>query len=108
MVIAGNLLLAAALLYLAVGFAVGLRFAIVDATAFSERAAVGSFPFRVLLVPGAALLWPLVLRTGKAGVTPRPPHGAEPVRVNAGQRPTSTRHGQADAPLTAGEEGMIR
>lgn len=77
MVVAGNVLLVAALLYAAVGIAVGLRFAIIEATAFSERAAVGSFPFRLLLVPGAALLWPLVLRAGAKGVVGRPIYGEE-------------------------------
>lgn len=68
MVVVGNVLLLIALIYAAIGLAVGVRFASVVAAGFNGRASVGSFPFRLLLIPGAALLWPLVLRIGAAGV----------------------------------------
>ncbi len=68
MVVAGNILLLVALIYTAIGLAVGVRFASVVAGGFNGRASVGSFPFRLLLIPGATLLWPLVLRIGAAGV----------------------------------------
>lgn len=68
MVVLGNILLLVALIYAAIGLAVGVRFASVVAGGFNGRASVGSFPFRLLLIPGAALLWPLVLRIGAAGV----------------------------------------
>lgn len=68
MVILGNILLLVALVYAAIGLAVGVRFASVVAGGFNGRASVGSFPFRLLLIPGATLLWPLVLRIGAAGV----------------------------------------
>lgn len=74
-VIVGDALLALALLYAVVGFAVGVRFASVVAAGFNGRASVGSFPFRLLLIPGAALLWPLVLKIGAGGVAAKPPHG---------------------------------
>lgn len=77
-VIVGDVLLALVLLYAAVGLAVGVRFASVVAAGFNGRASVGSFPFRLLLIPGAALLWPLVLKIGADGVAAKPPHGLSP------------------------------
>ncbi len=74
-VVVGDAVLALALLYAAIGLAVGVRFASVVAAGFNGRASVGSFPFRLLLIPGAALLWPLVLKIGANGVSAKPPHG---------------------------------
>lgn len=64
MVVFGYILLAIVFLYAAVGLAVGLRFATVLAVQSDQRAAVGTFFFRLLLIPGAALLWPVVVRLG--------------------------------------------
>lgn len=106
MVIAGNVLLAVVLLYLMAGVAVGLRFAITEATAFSERAAVGSFPFRMLLIPGAALLWPLILRAGSTGVTARPLHGTAWGEGRPGR--SAVKPAQANDPAATGGEGTRR
>ena len=75
LVVVGDVLLVLALLYAVAGLAVGVRFASVVAAGFNARASVGSFPFRLFLIPGAALLWPLVLKIGASGVAPKPPHG---------------------------------
>ena len=62
------------LLYLAIGLAVAFRFATVTAARFTERAEVGSFPFRLFLIPGAIVLWPLVLHIDWRGVASPPLH----------------------------------
>jgi hypothetical protein len=74
MVVLGYILLAMVSLYAVAGLAVGLRFATVLAAQSDERAAVGTFFFRLLLIPGAALLWPLVVRLGSAGFPKILPH----------------------------------
>ncbi|MCC6265870.1 MAG: hypothetical protein IT169_20035 [Bryobacterales bacterium] len=96
-VVVGDALLGLALLYAAIGLAVGVRFASVVAAGFNGRASVGSFPFRLLLIPGAALLWPLILKIGADGVAAKPPHG-RPFPLDA---PSSTPGGLAAR--TAGE-----
>lgn len=58
-------LLAALTLYLEVGSGVALVFTLLVGRL--DKAARGAFWFRPLLLPGAALLWPLVLvRTARA------------------------------------------
>jgi hypothetical protein len=54
--------LAAALeLYLLLGVAFAVWFALAGARRVDPVAADGTWGFRVLLIPGAALLWPLLL-----------------------------------------------
>jgi hypothetical protein len=77
MVVFGYILLATVLLYAVIGLAVGLRFATVLAVQSDERAAVGTFFFRLLLIPGAALLWPLILRLGGASCPKNLPHACQ-------------------------------
>jgi hypothetical protein len=52
----------AVLAYLAVGVVVGLAFAIVGAPRLADPPAPVSTGARLLLMPGAALLWPLVVK----------------------------------------------
>jgi hypothetical protein len=62
-------------LYLEIGLVVALAFTTLVGRL--DRAAAGAFWFRPLLVPGATLLWPLVLvRTTRALLSPRV--GAKP------------------------------
>jgi hypothetical protein len=57
-------------LYLEIGLVVALAFATLVGKL--DQAAAGAFWFRPLLVPGATLLWPLVLvRTARALLSPR-------------------------------------
>lgn len=78
MVILGHILLAMVMLYATAGVAMGLRFASVLAAQSDDRAAVGTFSFRLLLIPGAALLWPLVLWRQRAGKQDPLPHPTLP------------------------------
>lgn len=65
-----NTLLSVLTLYLECGLVVALGFTVVVGQL--DKAARGAFWFRPLLVPGAALLWPLVLvRTARALLTRR-------------------------------------
>jgi hypothetical protein len=48
--------------YLAVGLGFGLWFAWRGAGMLDRAAAAGSVGFRLLVVPGAALLWPLLVK----------------------------------------------
>ncbi|NKC31451.1 hypothetical protein [Falsiroseomonas selenitidurans] len=63
-----TLLVEAATLYAAIGVGVGLAFLLFGLERFSPAAA-GSYAHRALLLPGLALLWPLVawrwLRDGR-------------------------------------------
>lgn len=58
---ASTLIVAAAEWYLALGLAVALPFAFWLVSRVEPSARGGSFVFRVMIVPGACLLWPLVL-----------------------------------------------
>jgi len=49
-------------LYAALGFAFALAFAAEGAAALDPNARGASLGFRVLIVPGAAALWPFLLR----------------------------------------------
>lgn len=63
-------LISAATLYLEIGFVVALLFVLLVGRI--DHAARGAFTFRLLLVPGATLLWPVVLvRTIRALVAVR-------------------------------------
>lgn len=100
MVVAGTVLLGIALLYIAIGLAVAFRFATVTAARFTERAEVGSFPFRLFLIPGAIALWPLVVQIDSRGVAPLPLHFGNSVD---GINSESTPPGASDRPDSVGE-----
>ena len=68
MVIFGDILLGIVALYIFLGVAVAFRFVTVIAPSFSPRAEVGSLLFRAFLIPGAMLLWPMILGVGARGV----------------------------------------
>ncbi|MCP5431752.1 MAG: hypothetical protein H6923_00630 [Alphaproteobacteria bacterium] len=48
-------------IYLAVGLAVALAFALVGAERVDPAARGAGLPFRLVILPGAALIWPFVL-----------------------------------------------
>ncbi|HVQ24191.1 MAG TPA: hypothetical protein VMV01_03395 [Planctomycetota bacterium] len=54
--------------YLAVGLLVAIPFALRGCQRIDPAAATGTWGFRVLIVPGAAALWPLLLRRWLGGV----------------------------------------
>ena len=59
-------------IYLAVGLLVGIAFAFVGAKKIDPNAADGSIGFRLIIIPGAILLWPLVLKRWLGGQTSPP------------------------------------
>lgn len=67
-----QLLVAAGTLYLEVGLAVALLFAAYGVDRLEPSARGGSISFRILIVPGAALLWPLIVKRAlRARTRPR-------------------------------------
>jgi hypothetical protein len=61
MLLLGDLLLAALALYAVVGTMFAFRFVVAIAPSTNERAQLGGPFFRVVLIPGAILLWPWLL-----------------------------------------------
>jgi hypothetical protein len=66
--------------YLACGLVVAIPFALLGAQRIDPHAAQGSWGFRLLIVPGAMALWPLLLRRWFKGIA-KPPE-----EVNAHRR----------------------
>lgn len=65
--------------YLALGLALAVPFAALGVGRIDPDARRGSLGFRLLIVPGATLLWPLLLRRWMHGAGPpeeRTPHKA--------------------------------
>ncbi|HUC43289.1 MAG TPA: hypothetical protein VMR65_04555 [Candidatus Sulfotelmatobacter sp.] len=58
--------------YLALGLAFALPFAIAGARRIDPSARGGSWGFRVLIIPGAALFWPYLLARWARGLTEPP------------------------------------
>lgn len=56
-----QLLEAAGRLYLELGLGVALLFAVYGVDRMEPSARGGSVPFRIVIVPGATLLWPLII-----------------------------------------------
>ena len=64
-------------LYLAVGAVFSIPFALVGAGRIDPDARAATWGFRLLLLPGAALLWPILARRWATGAQPaeeRTPH----------------------------------
>lgn len=53
--------------YLACGLAFAVPFSLVGARRIDPHAAHGSWGFRLLIIPGAMALWPLLLRRWASG-----------------------------------------
>lgn len=70
MLIAAYIVVAVAVAYLATGIAVGLVF-LLGPIEQREPGSRGSYAFRALLLPGMALLWPLVLHRWRAPAGPQ-------------------------------------
>ncbi|MCW5963322.1 MAG: hypothetical protein KIT83_04725 [Bryobacterales bacterium] len=62
MVIAGDVLLVLALIYVLAGCAYGLRFAARTMDRVDDRARLSGPFFRLAVLPGAVLLWPWLIR----------------------------------------------
>ncbi len=58
--------------YVAAGFLFAVPFAFVGAKRIDPAAAEGTLGFRLLIIPGAALLWPLLIRPWLQGAAYRP------------------------------------
>ena len=69
-----EILVTAAGVYLAVGIAFAIPFALVGAGKVDPDAQGATWGFRVLVVPGAALLWPLMARRWARGMQPPEEH----------------------------------
>ncbi|MHC5211848.1 MAG: hypothetical protein ACYTG2_14100 [Planctomycetota bacterium] len=72
----------AAGIYLAIGLVFALAFVWRGVSRVDPAAAGGSLGFRLLIVPGAAALWPLLLRRWMSGAR-RPPAPRDPHRLAA-------------------------
>ena len=71
---------------LVIGFVFSIPFALVGAGKIDSHAAQGTWGFRVLIVPGTILLWPLLARRWSAGLH-EPPEENSPHR-RAALRPS--------------------
>jgi hypothetical protein len=72
----------AAGVYLGLGAVFAVLFAWRGVERVDPAAAGGSLGFRLLILPGAAALWPLLLRRWASGVR-RPPEPGDPHRLAA-------------------------
>ena len=68
--------------YLACGFLFALPFAFLGVGKIDAHASHGSWGFRLLIIPGAAALWPILLRRLIRGVH-QPPEERTAHRLNA-------------------------
>lgn len=68
MVIAGDVLLVFALIYVLAGCGYALRFATRTMDQVNERARLSGPFFRLAVAPGALLLWPWLIRWERAGL----------------------------------------
>ncbi len=78
-ILAANIVVLVAAAYLAVGLVFAVAFAWRGAGAIDAAAAVGGLGFRLLLIPGATLLWPWMVRKWARGDSGLP--GLAPARV---------------------------
>ncbi len=69
-------------IYLLCGLIFALPFAFLGVRKIDPHAAHGTWGFRVLIIPGAILLWPLLARRWSTGV-PKPPEERNAHRLNA-------------------------
>jgi len=58
--------------YLAYGLCFAIPFALIGVKKIDSHAAHGSWGFRVLIIPGTMVFWPLLLRRWAAGVKEPP------------------------------------
>ena len=66
-----GILLAIFGIYLAIGFAFGVCFAFLGgAKRIDPAASEGTWGFKLLIIPGAAIFWPLLARRWAGGVLP--------------------------------------
>jgi hypothetical protein len=74
--------------YLAVGLVFALIFSVRGVKRVDPAAAGGTFGFRLLILPGAAALWPLLLRRWAGGVrAPPEPRDSHRLAARAAERP---------------------
>ena len=67
-----SIFLAAAAVYLVCGLLFAVPFALIGAGKIDPHAARGSWGFRLLIIPGTAALWPLLLGRWLRGVNEPP------------------------------------
>ena len=84
--------------YLALGLLFALAFAARGCRSIDPAAKDGTLGFRILIVPGAAALWPLLLRRWITGVR------SPPAERNA-HRDAARAHGERGAQATVQEAG---
>ena len=71
-----TLLLNLAGLYLALGLVFAIAFVTKGVGRIDPDAAQGSWGFRLLILPGSTLLWPLLLKRWMSGARPAAEHNA--------------------------------
>lgn len=81
---AAELLVLAAEIYLAIGLAFGLAFVATGVQRIDPGAQGTGLLFRLLILPGAAALWPLLLRRWLARQGPPEEHNAHRDRARGG------------------------
>jgi hypothetical protein len=74
-------------IYLGVGLLFAAAFAGYGVGRLDPAATSGTIGFRILIVPGAALLWPLLARRWATGVSAPPQHDAHADAAARGGRP---------------------
>jgi hypothetical protein len=90
MIAAAFLILLAA--YLACGLVFAVPFVLVGAKKIDPHATHGSWGFRILIIPGTMMLWPLLLRRWASGVHEPP----EEYNAHRGHALTSSHSPQAE------------
>ena len=91
--------------YLACGVIFALPFAFLGVGRIDPHASHGSWGFRLLIVPGAAALWPLLLRRWLSGVH-EPPEECTPHRPCSRRRqPETLVSGEADPAINGHATG---
>lgn len=78
-----ELLLAALGVYLAIGFLFGSFFAFVGAKKVDPSAVEGTWGFKLLIIPGCAIFWPLLAKRWISGGAPPTEHSAHRKAANS-------------------------
>ena len=90
-----SVLLTLAAFYLLCGFLFAVPFVLVGVGKIDPHAAHGSWGFRLLILPGTTLLWPLLAKRWIQGIH-EPPEEKNAHRLNAGCRMKNAERAEAE------------